>query len=56
MYSHKVTSKDTSSDTPDDADEGEGQDRGLPADRFDFENEDCPWKKGTTSRRRMRVT
>ena len=45
MYSRTVTDKDTSSDTPHDDDEGEGQDMGLPADRFDFKNEDCPWKK-----------
>ena len=44
MYTRKVTSKDTSSDSPHDDNEGEGQDRGLPADRFDLENEDCPWK------------
>ena len=41
MYTRRKRSsrKDTSSDTSD-HDEEE-----LPPDRFDFENEDCPWKK-----------
>ena len=34
----RSTRKDTSSDTSDNEEE-------LPPDRFDFENEDCPWKK-----------
>ena len=34
-----VTRKDTSGDTPHEEEEG------LPEDRFDFKNEDCPWKK-----------
>ena len=34
----RSTRKDTSSDTSDNEEE-------LPQDRFDFENEDCPWKK-----------
>ena len=34
----RSTRKDTSSDTSDNEEE-------LPKDRFDLENEDCPWKK-----------
>ena len=34
----RSTRKDTSSDTSDNEEE-------LPQDRFDLENEDCPWKK-----------
>ena len=48
MYTRKVTvtREDTSSDTPHEDGEGEGQYGGLPEDRFDFGNDDCPWKKG----------
>ena len=48
MYARKVTvtSLQDSSNTPHEDGEGEGQYGGLPEDRFDFENNDCPWKKG----------